>query len=299
MIETANFAAQFRAGDVVPPPYFTGIYPEGLEKRDFEDPFNTAEWLETCRHSARVLGIAESNFLANSSRIAKALFYLRSPKLAARHLVAGSACPAYLLPAAQMLRDVYLRSGRVSVLDVGGGYGDNFFHLLHVLPRDVVSALSYDVLDNEPSCELGRRLFSSYAVKPEFTADFASITKIYDIVVVVGTLQYLTDWRQFLSTIEQRGQGYLYVARSPIALRTKSFTTTQLICPGNGPHAGRLLGPTQINVVGLADLRETMAVTSWRASFAFMAKDYSVQFERLPQPWRDVRYFNMGWAHVD
>lgn len=296
MDEPTDFVTRFRVGDLVPPPYFSGVKPEGIEKKDFEDPFNTPAWIETCRYAARSLAIEKAGFLGNAdrSRMDQALFYLRSPRLAARHLISGG-CPGHLWPAVQMMRDLFLRNGKLSVLDIGGGYGDNFFQLLHALPREAVRALQYDVVDNEASCELGRRLFRSYRVRPAFVADHSAIRRTYDIVLVIGTLQYISGWREFLANIEKLGKRYLYIARSPISLHTKSYTTTQLVCPAIGPHAGRLLGATNINVVGLGDLRETMSGTSWRTCFEFVDVDYSAQFGRLPAPWRDVRYFTLGW----
>src|SRR5688572_21696680 len=111
----------YKVGELVEPPYFDGVYPEGLQKKAFDDPFNSAEYVESCRKQARALGMVRSNFLTKGSRsrIEKALFYLHRPLIAARHLVAGCACPTYLLPVAQMIRDLAMRNGRVSVLDIG------------------------------------------------------------------------------------------------------------------------------------------------------------------------------------
>lgn len=278
---------KIRPGDIIDPPYFDGVYPEGLEKEPFDDPFNSAGYQAFCRSQAKSLGMVRSAFLTKGSRftrIEKALFYLHRPRIAARHLISGCACLAHLMPVAQMIRDVSMRNGKVRVLDVGGGYGDNFFHLLQVLPREIVASLEYEIVDNERGCVLGRSLFSRYEVRPSFSTEVP--TKSHDIVIVVGTLQYIAGWREFLASIRAR---HIYLARTPIALTAGSFTTTQLICP-----KGRYLGPTRINVIGLANLRETMA--DWRPCLELMSEDYSTQFARLPKPYSDVRYFHMSWS---
>jgi putative methyltransferase (TIGR04325 family) len=288
-------------GDRIEPPYFTGVYPEGLAKAVFEDPFNTQGWIDHCRIAAKRMGIAHSAYLGDPARslaktaAAKALHYLRSPRMAAAHLVSGTACSRHLLPVAQMIRDVHMRTGRARVLDIGGGFGDNFAELAQVLPARMMDGLTYDVIDNEPSCELGREIYARYKTRPSFTSDHEGIVGAYDVVLVIGTLQYVPSWRDFLTSMNERCRRYLYVARSPIAVASSSFSTDEMICPVYGSHAGRLLGTTRINVVGLADLQKAMS--DWSPCFEFMDTDYSTQFARLPAPWRDVRYFCMAWKH--
>lgn len=290
----------YAVGDRVPPPYFFGVLPEGLEKRAFDDPFNTQGWLDHCRQAANKLGIRQGRALGSvrASRrtlaLTNAFACLRSPALAARLLTAGTACPGHLLPVAAMIQDIYLRQKRVSVLDVGGGFGDNFFELLRVMPRGALEGLKYDVVDNEPSCRLGQQLFAGYEVAPRFTSDHTSLTGTYDIVMLVGTLQYIDRWREVLPAIAARSSRYLYIARSPIGAGS-SFTSTQLICPAYGAHAGRNLGSTPINVIGLDDLRSVAGRAPWRPMLELADLDYSSQFARLAAPWSSVSYYLLAW----
>ena len=273
--------------------HYAGVLPEGLDTSEFDDPFSSAGWLDYCRRSARKMGIARARYLGNPDRsimgtaLGRLCHYMTSPMVAARHFMTGAACARHLLPVAYMMRDVWLREGRVRVLDIGGGYGDNFFELAHALPAPLLGNLHYDVADNSQSLELGRSLYSRYKVRPSF---IESITDTYDIVLVVGTLQYIPKWRDFLEAMRARSNRYLYVARSPIANQVDSFTTVQTVCPENTS-----LGKTRINVIGLHDLRHAMQ--GWRACFEFADTDYSAQFAELPQPWRDASYYCMGWQH--
>jgi len=195
-----------------------------------------------------------------------------------------------------MIRDVHLRRGRVSLLDVGGGFGVSFFELLRVIDRGALANLSYDILDNEPNCLLGRCIFADYEVKPTFASDLHSLREHYDIVVLVGTLQYLPDWKKDVANFSDLAGIHFYIARTPIA--AAGFSTVQFICPAYGTHAKRNLGSTRINVVGVADLRHIMSSRSWHTSFEFMDADYSSQFARLPQPQRDASYYTMGWRRA-
>jgi putative methyltransferase (TIGR04325 family) len=291
---------RYAVGDRVPPPYYFGVHPEGLDKAIFDDPFNTPAWIEHCEHVARRFGIERLRNLGDPESsswkrlAANAFNYVRSPPIAAQMLASGIVSPIYLLPVAAMIRDTFLRKGKVSVLDVGGGFGANYFGLLRGIHRDALRTLSYEVVDNERSCVLGRRLFSRYAVKPRFTSDHHALQPAYDIVVIVGTLQYIASWREALAGMADRATLHLYVARSPIGATT--FSTTQLICPAYGPRAGQNLGATRINVIGLEDLRQAMRRPSWQPTFEFMDADYSARFARLPDPFNRAAHYCMGWS---
>ncbi|HEV7606552.1 MAG TPA: hypothetical protein VGO61_04410 [Steroidobacteraceae bacterium] len=289
----------YKPGDVVQPPYFFGVLPPGPHKLGFDDPFNTEGWVDHCRRSAKKLGIRGSEELANPDAprwklgLRNMISALGAPSLAGRLLIAGSACPRHLLPIASMIHDVQLSRGRVSVLDVGGGFGDNFFQLLRVLRRDAIAALDYRVVDNHRSCELGRELYARFRVKPTFYTDHTKVPKNNDIALVVGTLQYIANWSAALTSISSKADRYLYVARTPIT-SGEGFSTIQLVCPTEGSMAGRNLGATAINVVELRALRSTLRAP-WTSMFEFRDVDYSPQFARLPAPYREAAYYNLGW----
>jgi putative methyltransferase (TIGR04325 family) len=296
-------ATSFKPGEMVPAPYFFGVAPAAIRKPQHDDPFNTEGWLDHCRHAARRLGIRGGEPLADPSirrwslAMRSALNMLRSPATARRLFTVGTACPRYLLPVAAMIHDVYLRRRRVTVLDVGGGFGDNFFELLRALERDVIGALEYRVLDNERSCALGRELYAKYRVKPTFFADQELLPRGNDIVLLVGTLQYIADWPTALASIAAAAERYLYVARTPISAGD-GFATTQLVCPKYGCMAGRNLGATPVKVASMREMRDAIPA-GWTSMFEFRDLDYSAQFARLPPSHRDVAYVNLGWQRVN
>jgi putative methyltransferase (TIGR04325 family) len=298
MTDIGDDPTKYELGAVVPPPYFFGVRPAGLQKAHFDDPFNTEGWIDHCREHASRLGIRKSKILADPSasrlKLARhrALRFLGSPRYAGQ-LLTGGTLPRHLFPVASMIHDIQLRRGHVTVLDVGGGFGDNFFELLCILHRDVIATIDYRVVDNPRSCELGRKLYADYRIKPTFYSDHTNLPSDNDIVLVVGTLQYIADWQTVLASISEKARQYLYVARTPIAA-SDSFTTVQLVCPVYGSMAGRNLGATPINVLGLGALRASLP-PGWNPIFEFKDVDYSRQFARLPPSHRDAAYYNLGW----
>lgn len=295
-------ATQYRIGDEVPPPYFFGVESAGIQKEHYDDPFNTPGWVDHCHHAARRLGIRGGEWLAAHSTprwklaLRAALEMVRSPSLAGQILTGGGACPRHLLPVAALINDTQERDGKVAVLDVGGGFGDNFFSLLRVLRREVIATLDYRVLDNERSCELGRQLFAHYRVKPTFFSDHSRMPQGNDVVMVIGTLQYISQWQAALTGIACVANRYLYLSRTPVT-EGASFTTTQLVCPAYGSQARRNLGATRINVIGASELRAAMPA-GWRLMFELRDMDYSSNFARLPPANRAAAYVNVAWQRT-
>jgi putative methyltransferase (TIGR04325 family) len=295
-------ATHYQIGDEVPPPYFFGVEPAGILKEHYDDPFNTPGWADHCYHAARRLGIRGGEWLAAQSAprwkqaLRATLDMVRSPSRASQILTGGGACPRHLLPVAGLINDTYERDGKVAVLDVGGGFGDNFFLLLRVLRPEVIATLDYRVLDNERSCQLGRQLFARYRVGPTFSSDHRRMPQGNDVVVVIGTLQYLSQWPTALRGIAGVAKRYLYLARTPITEGT-SFTTTQLVCPAYGSQAHRNLGATRINVIGASELRAAVP-GDWRLMYELRETDYSPNFARLPAANREASYVNVAWQRM-
>jgi putative methyltransferase (TIGR04325 family) len=297
-----QFMQQYRIGDTVPPPYFVGIYDQSVLDEPQDEPFDTPGWIDHCRAYAHRLGISSSVSLFDARRAvgaqaaAKALYYFRFPRRLASNLYLNGSCPRHLRPCIPIIRDIFLRKGSVRVLDIGGGFGDNFFELGLALPHEILPKLEYDVVDNARSCELGQELYKRFgSIKPGFIADHTNIRGEYDLAIVVGTLQFMPSWRDFLASLAEHCSNYSYFARSPISERSGSYFTRQLICPAFGNSAGRLLGTAPVSVIGRQELLKTMHGLGWQLRSEFLDSDYSPQFARIPQPWSAVNYYNLAW----
>jgi putative methyltransferase (TIGR04325 family) len=121
---------------------------------------------------------------------------------------------AYVLALAARGRD------RLSVLDWGGGFGH-----YHALARSVLPDLGLDwhVKETPAVAVRGRELTPDVA----FHDDGSCLERRYGLVVASSSLQYAEDWRTLLERLAGATEGYLYVARLPVALEAPSFVVVQ------------------------------------------------------------------------
>ena len=298
--DQSRVIAPFPIGARVRPPFFFGAH--SIEESNLSgDPFATDEWQDHCRSLARRAGIASAAYLGNPEtpvwRLAarQVLRLACRPSTVARAAIAGSICSRHLLHVAALIRDIYLRRGSVSVLDVGGGFGDNFFELLQVMPRAALAGLRYTVVDNKESCALGESLFRRYRVRPRFVHELHSVPT-HDIALLIGTLQYMSPWRDALTAVAAKAGEYLFLARSPITPRAESFCTTQMVCPVYGNSAGRYIGPASVAVISTNQLHN--ALPHMLLCVDVKDTDYSSAFAKLPAENREAAYYCMIWRRV-
>jgi putative methyltransferase (TIGR04325 family) len=124
---------------------------------------------------------------------------------------------------------VYRRNGgRLRILDVGGGLGVSYVHLLHTLPD--ASGLDYHIVDLEWACREGSRRFATdYRVHyhrrlPDDLPDL-------DIIHLTETLEYVEDYSGLLRRLCACGPQYLLL----VGLHAGPFltyATAQLNIPG-------------------------------------------------------------------
>jgi putative methyltransferase (TIGR04325 family) len=122
---------------------------------------------------------------------------------------------AYALTLASRQRDT------VSILDWGGGAG--LFSLLGraLLPGEV--GIDYHCKDLPAICAYGREALP----EATFHDDDACLDRRYDLVVASSSLQYSEQWREVLVRLAGAAEGYLYLARVPVVLRSPSFVVLQ------------------------------------------------------------------------
>jgi putative methyltransferase (TIGR04325 family) len=108
----------------------------------------------------------------------------------------------------------------LSVLDWGGALG----HYL-VLARALVDDVHFDyhVKELPAVCATGRRLMPEVS----FHDDDGWTERRYDLVMSSGALHYADDWRETVAQLAGRADGWLYLARVPVARRTETFAMRQ------------------------------------------------------------------------
>ncbi len=260
-------------GEAPLPPYFFGAS-EKFEQA-FPDPFASKGWMSHCEAYAAVLKGNRRKWLSLRG-LAKALVF-GHPDMT-RHL----------RPLLSLIRDTMERKSTVSVLDIGGGFGDNY-HAIYEVLRGKQGKLEYHVVDSEPSCDLGRRLYPSGA--PGFSTEIPERT--FDIVAIIGTLQYILEWRSFVEIVKRHADEAVYLARSPIRRNGRSFFARQAVCPAFGEQALKKVGTCNIVVIGKGELESMFG--GWLLTRDELQEDYSAHFSRLPIAYQDVAYFNMVW----
>jgi putative methyltransferase (TIGR04325 family) len=107
-----------------------------------------------------------------------------------------------------------------SMLDWGGGPGH-----YAVLGRAVAPEveLEYHSRDLPALTALGRELLPT----DSFHDDDACFERHYDLVVASSSLQYAEDWQATVGRLAAVTDGYLYVARVPVAFQSPSFVVLQ------------------------------------------------------------------------
>jgi putative methyltransferase (TIGR04325 family) len=113
------------------------------------------------------------------------------------------------------------RLDTVSILDWGGGAG--LFSLLAraLLPEEV--GIDYHCKDLPAICAYGREALPD----ARFHDDDSCLDRRYDLVVASSSLQYSEQWHDVLARLAGAVEGYLYLARVPVVLRSPSFVVLQ------------------------------------------------------------------------
>lgn len=175
-----------------------------------------------------------------------------------------------------------LYTGDMAILDIGGGWGDNYLHLKKdgVLPR---SNISYTVLDNAEQSALGRRLLGRSELN--FTDTFEE--NKYNIVVLIGTLQYIEKWDSILFDIHRKGVESVYIHRTPFTRREDSYVVVQSVVPASIDVKA---GEENLNVISWQKFTEAAKEAGWSIRKLGPKQDYSANLARLPQEYRSVFY---------
>ena len=251
------------------PPAFFGVHPEPVNIT--EDAFATQGWIDHCKWQYR-------SMTSLYTGLRNALKDLLGRNLLAQHLK---------MPRDEMAA-VIERNGLVRALDVGGGFGDNFYLLAQHL---VCYRTIYHVVDNARQCELGERFFVKGL--PDFFTQIPPDTE-YDLAIVVGTLQYIPDWKGFLKHLSTIADA-VYMARTPLHMDGSTFHTVQSIAPASGKSKGRKIGEANVTVISEKELESVMTDCGYTLENSQLNTDYSHAFARLPESHRNVAYVDKLW----
>lgn len=188
-----------------PGPIWRGVYPSFREVPVSGPGFGGTDWLrESAEHLRAVLQDTSAGLQPADAKAEYQEFAL---------LLSALATPA------QTLR----------VLDVGGGLGPAYAHARGFLSPDV--PLEYTIVDNDATCEEGRRIFGS---SPRFTAQLPAAGALFDAVLMNASLQYVDDYRGLLKLLSAYRPRLMVLSEIP-AGPIRTFATAQY------NHAGSVI----------------------------------------------------------
>jgi putative methyltransferase (TIGR04325 family) len=284
-----DLPGSWRNGERAEPPYFFGVLDASdLDRWDHEDPFASQGWIDHCLEYAGTLGLGAD---AGRSAAAPRRSWARS---IARRLLRRGSVPRHLRHPHTIARRTVAEAGSISILDVGGGFGDNFALLMRSLPEETARKVDYCVVDNEPSIELGRTLYGTREIKPRFSV--AIPDERFDLVLAVGSIEYVIRWREMCEALRKASRRHVFITRAPLALNVPTFYTVQSVCPAMGPSAGRQVGLARVAVINKVELNAAMTGDGWSLSHDERLEDYSRNFARLPKPYdRGIVYAALSW----
>jgi putative methyltransferase (TIGR04325 family) len=170
-------------------------------------------------------GFASEEWLADMER------YTRTAVEALRNNDAAVAenVPHYHVLLSLLVASLGAAGRPVRVLDFGGGMGIAAANVRRCISEEI--AVDYLIVDNEPSCERGRRLlkdFSSVKFVPELPQDVGPV----DVVVLSGVLQFVENYEELLSRLARCAPAHWVFAFVP-AGDIPTFVSGQLNVPGS------------------------------------------------------------------
>jgi putative methyltransferase (TIGR04325 family) len=250
-------------GEISNPPYFWGPYNEfqQIDKKGFD----SKEW---SLHSKNLHQI----FLKRKKK-----HYLLEKTLRAIKILIGRESSG-LFPK----RVEKLISKGAKLLDIGGGWGDNYCRLVLggiIIPKSE----SYFVLDNEIQAKFGENIFKENEIK------FLSLIPSgkFEIVFLIGTLQYIENWKSVFDTFEKLNSEVVYIARTPFVSNHPSYVVVQSITPST---LGFKVGEENLNIISFDEFKSICKAFGWKINKLGIRINYSENFNRMPLSHRDVFY---------
>lgn len=115
---------------------------------------------------------------------------------------------------------------KVTILDIGGGYGDNYFKFKR-FNQSKLNKIEYFILEkNRRLVSLGKNFFSKKD-KVFFLDKFPK--KRISILVMIGTIQYIEDFFEILRKVNFEKSCYIYFSRSIFSSFISDYFSVQKI----------------------------------------------------------------------
>jgi putative methyltransferase (TIGR04325 family) len=241
---------------------FRHIFHQLSEVPDLASPWETPQWVSHINRYAEKL--THVTFADKARELARSVRY-------------GNGLPRTMTPLKGLIR----QNGRGPILDIGGGFGDNFIVL-----RKYLGDTPYTVVDGAESRRLGRQILGD---RVAFQADMPVEGK-YGLSIVIGTLQYILDSSSFISALSKLSSEAVYVSRSPLRKNGDDFYSIQEITPGYEMDSA---GESAVLIRSVENLVKDFSRAGFELADSTEIMSYRDQMMSLPEEYRDCAYFNM------
>jgi putative methyltransferase (TIGR04325 family) len=255
-------------GQRLAPPYFVGCFDNFAAADSGENPYDAQPWVETAEFVAR--------------------------DLIERRADPGFAVASHLMPFVTLIADLGARQGRVSVLDFGGGLGDNFLQAEAVLEPALKAGVTWHIVDTPRNCDAGRTLLAGFADRVRFHSPApgenlrAALGADVDATLLCGTLMYIDDWKGLLRELAALTARHLYITRSPAIRAAPTFYVRQLLAPSAGPWAGRFVGSLAMAVLNPAEIGAELAAAGFEACYFAPLFAYGPEIATVNAPYNRI-----------
>ena len=197
--------------------------------------------------------------------------------------------PSHLNLIVEHIKKLLQTKYSLSVLDIGGGFGDNFFYIEKAL-GSLCKRINYLVVDNQTQCDFGINYYKDKNSNISFATELANFN--FDISIIIGTIQYIENWKHTIIEIAEITTGSIFIGRTPINIEAPTFVTVQSICPAFGSQALTKIGESNLFVINDSELNLTLNRSGFLVKKSIFAEDYSANFRRLPVNLQKIHYIN-------
>lgn len=191
-------------------------------------------------------------------------------------------CPDHLRQLTYILNNQLSSGSTTSVIDVGGGFGDNFYSMLSAL--DDINKLQYFVVDDLEQANFGKKVLADF---PVFFSNEIDCSRKYSICNLVSTLQYIEDWRELLDVLSNVIEKYIYICRTPLQNSMNQYCLLQNI--SFSPDYIDI-GKENLWVLNEEEVTNYLYKRGWVLNSKKNVSNYSDNLCNLPEIYRDVYY---------
>lgn len=246
---------------------FSHIFHEVSETPDLPSPWETPQWVSHMDRYAEKL--SRVTVAGRVRELARTVRY-------------GNALPRTMSPLKALVR----RNGGAPILDVGGGFGDNFIVL-----RKHLGETPYTVVDGAESCRIGRRVLGD---RVRFETDMPANGQ-YGLSILIGTLQYILNSTAFISALSKLSSDTIFVSRSPLRKSGDDFYSVQEITPEHGLDSA---GECVVRIRSVQNVVDDFSRTGFELVESKEVMSYRDEMSSLPEEYRDCSYFNMTFRKM-